>query len=215
MAGGISGEDRAFFRRYHRAGRAGRVLRRLAAAAVAVVVLTGALFSAASAQTPTPSPSQRTLETALPLVAVTPSVPASPPTSATTVSPTASAATASKATRRPSSTPAVFAILITATGWQAEIDRCQWVRMDMQAAAPIVGAHTSCGGRIVLTMRIGDTVTLRGQGLDGRYQVTGSRDAHIGDNAAAATAGVTAAVILQTCYTTRNAVRLVSLALVS
>jgi hypothetical protein len=49
-------------------------------------------------------------------------------------------------------------------------------------------------------MRPGDVVDLRGQGLDGRYVVTDGHDAHAGDDASVATAGMETQVILQTCY---------------
>ena len=95
-----------------------------------------------------------------------------------------------------------WSITIGATGYQTEIDQCQWVRMELGASAPIVGAHNYCGGGIVLDMQLGDTVTLTGTGLGGTYRVTDSRDAHAGDHADAATAGLVADVILQTCYFT-------------
>ncbi len=91
-------------------------------------------------------------------------------------------------------------ITITATGYQHELDQCQWVRMDIGAEAPIVGAHTRCGGSVVLSMHTGEVVDLRGQGLDGRYVVTDGLDAHAGDDASVATTGMNATVILQTCY---------------
>ena len=72
--------------------------------------------------------------------------------------------------------------------------------MDLSAIAPIVGAHNYCGGGIVLEMAEGDTVTLTGTQLDGAYRVTGEREAHAGDNAATATEGLVADVILQTCH---------------
>ena len=97
-----------------------------------------------------------------------------------------------------------WAIDIDVTGYQAEIDACLWVRMDLRAAAPIVGAHNYCGGDIVLTMEVGDTVTLRGTSLDGQYEVSGSVDAWAGDSASAATEGLSADVILQTCYWQSN-----------
>lgn len=107
--------------------------------------------------------------------------------------------------------PAGWSIAIGATGYQAELDRCQWVRMDLGAVAPIIGAHTSCGGAIVLEMTTGESVTLTGEGLDGDYVVTDSRDAQVGDIAATATAGMTADVILQTCYRgADNRVRLIA-----
>jgi hypothetical protein len=93
-----------------------------------------------------------------------------------------------------------WSIAVGATGYQAELDACQWVRMDIGAVAPIVGAHTSCGGEIVLQMMPGQAVALSGAGLDGAYVVAESRDAHVGDVAATATAGMSADVILQTCY---------------
>jgi hypothetical protein len=95
---------------------------------------------------------------------------------------------------------AAWAIHIDTTGYQAEINQCLWVRMDLGTPAPIVGAHNFCGGGQVLHMSIGDRVTLTGTGLDGTYVVSDSRDAHSGDNAFTATAGMLAVVILQTCY---------------
>ena len=96
--------------------------------------------------------------------------------------------------------PQSWAIAIGAVGYQDELDQCLWVRMDLAATAPIVGAHNYCGGGDVLEMALGDSVTLAGTGLDGVYLVTDSRDARAGQNAAEATAGLSAAVILQTCY---------------
>ncbi len=110
----------------------------------------------------------------------------------------------------PAPEPADRTITITATGYQAELDACQWVRMDLLDAVPMVGAHTGCGGSLVLGLRDGDTVRVVGQGLDGTYRVIDSRDAHSGDDAATATAGMNAAIILQTCYPgTGGRVRLV------
>lgn len=106
----------------------------------------------------------------------------------------------------------IHAIAIDTTGYQAELDACDWVRMDLSAAAPIVGAHNYCGGDIVLGMQPGDTVVLSGEGLDGTYVVTEIRDAVAGDSASAATAGMNVAAILQTCYWgDGDAVRLVGL----
>lgn len=111
------------------------------------------------------------------------------------------------------SLPGTYDIAIDATGYQAEVDRCLWVRMDLEGSvAPIVGAHNTCGGDLVLTVQVGDVVTLTGQGLDGRYIVSGDRVAYTGQGAGDATAGLTAAVILQTCYFGEgNEVRLVTL----
>lgn len=91
---------------------------------------------------------------------------------------------------------------ITSFGWQAELDACQWVLMDMVASVPlpIVAAHNYCGGGIVLEMQYGDTVTLSGYGLDGVYAVTGDRQASTGTDAATAISGMGGDVILQTCY---------------
>ena len=107
---------------------------------------------------------------------------------------------------------AEWLIAIDTTGYQAEIDSCLWVRMDLGTHAPVVGAHNYCGGDIVLGMAIGDSVTLSGAGLDGAYRVVSARDARAGDNAQAATDGLGGAVILQTCYWGANgAERLVAL----
>ena len=95
---------------------------------------------------------------------------------------------------------AEWSISIDTTGYQAEIDRCLWVRMDLGVHAPVVGKHNYCGGDVVLAMAIGDTVTLAGVGLDGRYTVVATRDAQAGDYAKVATDGLGGSVILQTCY---------------
>jgi hypothetical protein len=93
-----------------------------------------------------------------------------------------------------------WSIAIDTTGYQAEIDQCLWVRMDLGLEAPIVGAHNYCGGSVVLEMAVGDLVVLTGTNLDGTYRVTGEKLANAGDNAAAATEGLEAVVILQTCF---------------
>ena len=106
-------------------------------------------------------------------------------------------------TPTPTSTAArqtAYAIAIAATGYQIELNACQWVRMNLADTLPIVGAHTHCGGILVLRLQLGDTVTLSGQGLDGAYRVADALDAKAGDNSASATAGMTATVILQSCY---------------
>jgi hypothetical protein len=127
------------------------------------------------------------------------------PTTAAAPSPTGSSgprASVRSALTRPGATSesSIVRVRITADGYQHEIDECQWVRMDLDAEAPIVGAHTQCGGSVVLSLRPGDRVELTGEGLDGDYLVTDGRDAHAGDNAATATQGMLAEVILQTCY---------------
>ncbi len=119
-----------------------------------------------------------------------------------TTAPTAAAALGVAAATEPSAVtgPGRWAILINTTGYQPELDKCLWVRMDLGATAPIVGAHNNCGGSIVLAMKVGDIVTLSGTALDGEYTVTDARNAHAGDSAATATSGWSGAVILQTCY---------------
>jgi len=107
--------------------------------------------------------------------------------------------------------PASYDLHVDASGYQAELDRCLWVRMDVGAVSPIVGAHNNCGGDVILAMNPGDRVTLAGEGVDGVYVVGESRDAHKGDDAATATAGMSATVILQTCYWEGTGVRLVPL----
>lgn len=112
----------------------------------------------------------------------------------------------------PAASPVVHTIGIDATGYQAELDDCLWVRMDLAgASAPIVGAHNNCGGELVLDVKSGDLVDLAGQNLDGRYMAVGSRDGYPGQDAGEATAGFGATVILQTCYLEGPNVRLVAL----
>jgi hypothetical protein len=134
-----------------------------------------------------------------------PSAPAAAPAAALAGDPGSTPATAPTPEPAPPSTlahtsPDAVAITVTASGYQAELDACQWVRMDLGAIAPIVGAHTRCGGSVVLAMQPGDVVDLRGQGLDGTYRVSSTREAHAGDPAGAATAGMAADVLLQTCF---------------
>ena len=106
----------------------------------------------------------------------------------------------------------VFDIAVTSSGHQAEIDACAWVRVDVGAVAPIVGAHNNCGGHIVLEMRVGDTVHVSGEGLDGVYRVGDERAAQAGQIAATATAGMNADLIAQTCLWEGNGhLRLLSL----
>jgi len=121
---------------------------------------------------------------------------------------------ASTATQQalPSTGPASWAIAVDTRGYQPEIDECLWVRMDLGAQAPIVGAHNYCGGGIVLEMEFGDVVTMTGTELDGRYLVSDARDARAGDIAAAAIKGMVGSLILQTCYWSDDGtVRLVGL----
>lgn len=103
------------------------------------------------------------------------------------------------------------AIQVATRGFQVELDRCQWVRMDIGAIAPIVGAHNYCDGDLVLQLEPLDLVTITGTDLDGDYQVSGSRDAQAGDDAATATAGLDADILLQTCYWGDAGLRLVAL----
>lgn len=111
----------------------------------------------------------------------------------------------------PVAQPTPVRIDIRASGYQAEIDRCLWVRMELGAHVPIVGAHLECGGDVVLAMRTGDRVVLTGEGLDGEYAVAEDRTARPGDDAKVATAGMAAGVILQTCFPSGGDVRLVAL----
>ena len=97
-----------------------------------------------------------------------------------------------------------WSISIATVGMQAEIDACQWVRMDFTAEVvlPVVAAHNFCGGGIVLDMQGGDTVALAGTGLDGLYVVVAAQDAWADSDAADAISGLAGDVVLQTCYWT-------------
>lgn len=192
------------FRDYHRVRSWGRIRRVVGvlclciglasawglAASFAPPPITAASATTTGIPNPNPQASAVALETsALPAPAA--SVPPEEvPASAPALLPQAGAST--------------WAIHIDTTGYQAEINRCLWVRMDLGTPAPIVGAHNFCGGGQVLQMAIGDTVALSGTGLDGTYVVSDSRDAHSGENAFTATSGMAATVILQTCYWANN-----------
>jgi hypothetical protein len=107
-----------------------------------------------------------------------------------------------------------WSIAIDTSGWQDELDLCLWVRMDFEGVVPMVGAHNFCGGSFILDVVAGQTVQLSGQGLDGRYLVTGDRQVFSGDDAIQATSGLSASVILQTCYwDAADGMRLVALTL--
>lgn len=199
--------DEAVFAAYHRQDRSRKTLQLMAGAVtlfagVTLVALLGSAGSAATvvAQTPLAVPTATAEPTATPAV-----VAVALPAPAADVVPSVAPAPADDGPWR---------IAIDTSGYQAELDACLWVRMDLGAVAPIVGAHTSCGGSVILEMATGDPVVLTGTGLDGAYLVADSRDAEVGAVAATATAGLTADVILQTCYPGADGrVRLVALVL--
>jgi len=213
------------FRDYHRGRFWMSLLKFTAGTAAAVAVVAGVMQLAAGAPPyaaqplaarglPVPAPDgAATLATratpAVPAAAVP--TPAAPPPAAlapgdSAAAPSSTAApvlgSAASTPDQPATVtgPGRWAIVINTTGYQAELDKCLWVRMDLGATAPIVGAHNNCGGSIVLAMKLGDIVTLSGTALDGAYTVIAARNAHAGDSAAAATSGWSGAVILQTCY---------------
>lgn len=211
----MSPDDAAIFAEYHRVGRARSA--RLAAvggvgvalALVAAIAISPAL--AASVPAPAPASTPVALVSPSPSAATPPATPTQIPSPAPVLlpspEPVVSAAPEPVVAANPN-----WSIHIGATGYQTELDACQWVRMDLAAVASIVGAHNSCGGAIVITMDVGDPVSLAGQGLEGAYIVAEARDAHAGDVAADATAGLVADVILQTCYPgSSGRVRLVAL----
>jgi hypothetical protein len=188
---------------YHRAGRRMTLARAIPTVIVALAIGTGFGFVAGTAPAALPpaavqvSPAEAT--TALPAAP-----PAAPPAAAQLPQPAApSGAPVPEAPDPPTlatTGQSEWSIAIDTTGYQAEVDRCLWVRMDLGVHAPIVGKHNYCGGDVVLGMAIGDTVTLSGVGLDGTYTVTATRDARAGDYAKVATDGLGGTVILQTCY---------------
>ncbi len=193
--------DAEIFAAYHRVDRIRLAVRLVIGGALAVVtVALGTLLgtaipastsasSAAGIPTPVVSSSPTPNESATPAVVLAAEVlPAPEATPVATTPPVAI------------DIDGVWRIEIDASGYQSELDACLWVRMDLGASAPIVGAHRSCGGSIVLEMSIGDAVVLTGQGLDGSYLVSDAREAHAGDVAATVTEGMDAVAILQTCY---------------
>ena len=181
------------FAEYHRARRFSAFGRAALVGIPVAALIAGAFALSSLAPATAASPQAETL------AAIGPGHASASP-SASPVPVASKAPTAPVRRASPVSAPSITWIEITATGYQHEIDECQWVRMDLDAEAPIVGAHTQCGGSPVLSMRPGDVVELDGEGLDGEYVVSDGRDAHAGDNAAAATSGMLAQVILQTCY---------------
>ncbi|MBC7591068.1 MAG: hypothetical protein H7226_08515 [Salinibacterium sp.] len=199
------------FAAYHRAGRRMTLARVIPASMAALAVAAGLGYLAGATPAAPPTAVQDSSATA-PAASADPDL-ATPP----------AAILPQPATEAPAplSPPPVLAVTgtqqwsidIDTTGYQAEIDDCLWVRMDLGVHAPVVGAHNYCGGDVILGMAIGDSVTLSGVGLDGAYTVVSSRDARAGDNAHVATDGLGGTVILQTCYWgTDGAERLVALA---
>jgi hypothetical protein len=180
---------------FHRARRLSAFGRVLAVGFPLAAVVAGMCMVGSFAAAPASAATSATL------AAIDSSPPAPPTPSVTPSHVVAPVVTAPAAPAAPHASVApVVRIAITAKGYQTQLDECQWVRMDLGAEAPIVGAHTRCGGSVVLTMGLGEVVELDGQGLSGRYVVTDSRDAHAGDVASTATVGMQARVILQTCY---------------
>jgi hypothetical protein len=200
-------DARVVFAAYHRGATARRVRAALVGFAVAGLV-GGGLSWVVSATLPAPASAVAAASpSASPVVA--PAVESAP---APTVLPADAPVAPAPSAPAPPVAAGPLDIRITASGYQAELDQCQWVRMDIGAIAPIVGAHTRCGGAAVLTLQTGDRVELHGEGLDGAYVVGEARDAHAGDDAATATSGLAADVILQSCYVgTTGRVRLVAL----
>lgn len=197
---------------YHRATRRAVLSRGLLSSILVLAVAAGLVGMAGAAEPATPAAAATapvgSIAQALPMEAAvlpteaavlptgTAPLPAGSDTPSDVVSPAAPVSVPEPVPAGPKS----WSITIDTVGYQAEIDRCLWVRMELRADAPIVGAHNNCGGSVVLEMLVGDTVTLTGTGLDGRYVVAAERDGQAGANAAAATAGFGADVILQTCY---------------
>lgn len=209
------------FAAVHRAAR-----RRAAAVAATLVIAVGGLVAVAWAVPSVAAPAPAAVEAVPAAVPVAPletatveQQPAPEPAPAEVASPGTipqGAADAAPPAAAPAPVPApagpaTYDLRVDASGYQTELDRCLWVRMDVGAVSPIVGAHNTCGGDVILAMNPGDRVTLAGEGVDGVYVVGESRDAHKGDDAATATAGMSATVILQTCYWEGTGVRLVPL----
>lgn len=207
----MDSEDRVVFAAYHR-HRDSAIALRVVGTTTALLV-GGALLAFVVAAAPT-APSQ---------VAATPPtktslVPGRTPAAAALVLPTPTpestpiAEEAAAVVPPPPVEDSAWQVGVDASGYQSELDACLWVRMNLDAVAPIVGAHRTCGGSIVLDMALADAVRIDGEGLDGDYIVTDARDALAGDVAATATAGLVADVILQTCYPGADSrVRLVAL----
>ncbi len=197
---------RDLFRAYHRGRRLGRVVRLAAVCLGAAVLIAGLVYWPGAS--PHSARVSFTTSSIPPTVAPSSAPMALPngiaPARGTTNSPAPVDSPPQPDSFVPTTLPqtggARWVIEVATEGYQAELDQCLWVRMDLDAVAPIVGAHNNCGGGVVLDMAEGDTVILSGVGLDGTYTVHSSRNAHAGDSAAAATSGWSADVILQTCY---------------
>jgi hypothetical protein len=169
------------------------------------------VVEAAPAAPPVPVAPAAPVEPAVEAAAPTPPAPIDAAAPATIPQGAADASPPAVAPAPVQAGPASYDLHVDVSGYQVELDRCLWVRMDVGAVSPIVGAHNNCGGDVILAMNPGDVVTLTGEGVDGTYVVGTSRDAHKGDDAATATAGMPATVILQTCYWEGTGVRLVPL----
>lgn len=215
--GGVHPENEAAFEAFHRSRRS-RLVGVSVRAAVVCSLVVAAVWGVAASSIPLPAAgAAATPATALagqPAAAVL--ADAAPPT-AQPVAPSSDPTTAPPPPIVENPAPVILApvstysIAVTARGYQAELDACQWVRMDIGAVAPIVGAHNYCHGDQVLAMQVGEIVTVTGADLDGDYQIIGSRDAHAGDSAADATVGMGGDLLFQTCYYDKSrGLRLVS-----
>lgn len=92
-------------------------------------------------------------------------------------------------------------------GHQAAVDRCAgFVWESFGVHGRVVSAHNTCGGDVILRLRVGDLVTLTGHG-DGTYRVTQVKAVPKHSS----TSVLEGHTWMQTCYFDRPALRLVRL----
>ena len=100
-----------------------------------------------------------------------------------------------------------YSFAVNITGGQAAIDRCDgFVWQDFHASGTVVSAHNTCGGAVILTLDIGDRVTLTGHGA-GTYRVTQVKAVPKQTNSSV----LGGHLWMQTCYFGKAMLRLVRL----
>ena len=101
-----------------------------------------------------------------------------------------------------------FVFGVWLVGHQAAIDTCKgFVWEDFGSNGNVVSAHRDCGGAVILTLRVGDTVRLKGHGA-GNYHVVFIKNVPKGTS----TATLHGELWMQTCTYGASKLHLVELA---
>ncbi|MCL2595925.1 MAG: hypothetical protein FWD83_10460, partial [Promicromonosporaceae bacterium] len=95
---------------------------------------------------------------------------------------------------------------------QGAIDQCgggltHWSEGSNVMGRPYYAIHNHCGGVPILSLQTGDRVLIQNVGV---FEVVDARDVQQGQDTSAL-AGIGGAILLQTCYSSGNAMRVVGL----